>query len=119
MNKTTLTERQLAIYAKWLHKVSDYISANMANRNLTVGDIANAVFMSERQFYRRIKKVTGLTPHQYLKKLRLEKAKSLLDSGAFSSVKEVAYAIGYSRSDYFSTLFESYYGDKPTSYFHI
>jgi AraC-like DNA-binding protein len=117
MNKTLLTERQLAIYAKWLNKVTEFITANMSSRNLTVGDIADAVFMSERQFYRRIKKVTGLTPHQYLKKLKLEKAKILLDSGSYSSLKEVVYAIGYSRSDYFSTLFESYYGIKPSSYF--
>ncbi len=117
MNKDLLTERQIEAYSKWLSKVTDFIKSNMSNRNLTVGDIADAVFMSERQFYRRIKKVTGKTPHQYLKDIRMEKAKKLLETGTFSTVKEVAYTIGYSRSDYFSSLYESQFGIKPASYF--
>lgn len=117
MNETSRSDKLLISYASWLEKVNEYIHANLGNRNLTVADIADAVFMSERQFYRRIKKITGKTPNQYLKELRLEKAKNILEDGIFTTVKEVAYSVGYSRSDYFSSLFESHFGIKPTTFF--
>jgi transcriptional regulator GlxA family with amidase domain len=101
----------------WMHKVNLYIRENLANPQMTVADMAAAVFVSERQFYRRIKKLTGKTPNHYLQSCRLQRAKELLESDQFASVKEVATAVGYSRSDYFSRLFEARFGIRPSSYF--
>lgn len=100
----------------WLSAVDQYICENIGNSNLVVSDIAIAVFMSERQFYRRIKKLTGKTPNQYLQYKRMEHAKKLLELKTFSSVKDVCLSVGYTRSDYFSNLFQEYYGVRPISY---
>ena len=51
----------------WLIKVDEYILSNMSNPKLTISQIAGAVFVSERHFYRMVKKYTGKTPTQYRK----------------------------------------------------
>lgn len=100
----------------WIEQVNAYIEENLGDSSLTVSEVALATFLSERQFYRRIKQITGSTPHQYLKKRRLEKAKECLEAGTYFTVQEVAMEVGYSRSDYFSRLYELCYGIRPIKY---
>lgn len=101
----------------WLKEVNEFIHDHLSERHLTVADIAAAVFMSERQFYRKLKKVTGKTPNQYLTEMRLQRAKKYLEDQVFDTIKEVTLHVGYSRSDYFSLLYETRFGIKPSSYF--
>lgn len=119
MNYTKAPNLQPAPRSNWLKKVDEFILANIDNNKLTVTDVAYAVFISERQFYRKIKKLSGKTPNQYLQDIRLKKARKFLESGTFSTVKEVALSVGYSRSDYFSRLYESHYGVRPVGYFQL
>ncbi len=88
----------------------------MHDPNLTIPRIAEELFMSERQFYRRVKTETGYTPNQYLQVARLAKAKEILRSGKAVTIKEAAISVGFSRPDYFSKLFESYFGMRPGKY---
>jgi len=117
MYYTVKSEKQTPAQQKWLKRVDEFIQDNINDQNLTVDKIAHAVFISERQFYRKIKKLTGKTPNQYLQILRLRKAKKMLEAGDYSSVKEVAFSVGYSRSDYFSRLYKSHFGVRPVTYF--
>ena len=98
---------------QWLIQVKEIIMERMDDPNLTIPQIAREIFMSERQFYRRIKSATGETPNRYLRQFRLKKAKEILENNAPVSIKEVALSVGYSRSDYFSRLYESAYGQRP------
>lgn len=69
--------------------------------------------MSERQLFRKIKKQTGKTPNEYIQESRLQKARQLIYSGQFETLKEVTQQIGYKRVDYFSNLFEKRFGIRP------
>ncbi len=110
----TINNHQLLDKKKnWLGKLNAIISKNMHDPNLTIPRIAEELFMSERQFYRRVKLETGYTPNQYLQVARLAKAKEILRSGKAATIKEAALSVGYSRPDYFSKLFESYFGMRP------
>ena len=80
---------------------------------MVINDIASAVFISERQFYRKLKKLTGLTPNQFIQQIRMEQAQKLLQGQEYDSVSRVAKAVGFLSSDYFSLLYERYYGVKP------
>lgn len=64
------------------------------NENLSVRDIAEAVYMSEDGFIRRFSRVMGATPYAYLKKLRLVTAESMIFDG--EAVADVAISVGYS-----------------------
>ncbi|KAA3640212.1 MAG: AraC family transcriptional regulator [Bacteroidetes bacterium] len=117
MHKAYPSDSPPLLHNQWLKEVNDFIDEHLSDRHLTVADIAAAVFMSERQFYRKLKKITGKTPNQYLTEIRLQKAKLLLEDQVFDTLKEVALNVGYSRSDYFSFLFEARFGIKPSAYF--
>lgn len=96
-----------------VQKVEQYVQANMDRHGLSVGDVAHAVCMSERQFYRDIKACTGLTPYLYIQKLRLQKAKSLALDKVVSSLEELTHAVGYCNVDHFIRLFRNTFGVHP------
>jgi len=99
----------------WLGELNAIISDQLHDPSLTIPKIAEALYMSERQFYRRVKKETGYTPNQYLQVARLAKARDLLRGRKSITVKEAALSVGYSRPDYFSKLFEAYFGIRPAA----
>ena len=100
----------------WLGKLNSIISGQLHDPNLTIPKIAEELYMSERQFYRRVKRETGYTPNQYLQVARLAKAKELLRAEKGITITEAAMSVGYSRPDYFSKLFESYFGIRPVAF---
>ncbi len=85
---------------------------------LQVADLAEAGAMSERQFFREIKRLTGLTPNQYILEVRLQKARHLLQHRAYGTLAEVAYAVGFETPTYFTKVFETHFGKHPSAYFH-
>lgn len=82
------------------------------NEHLDISTLARAEDMSVSSFHTHFKKVTALTPLQYIKKIRLHKAMDLLTKENFQ-VNETAFATGYESSSQFSKDFKSYYGFPP------
>lgn len=79
-----------------------------------VEQLAGAVNMSTSAFHRAFKDVTALSPIQYLKKVRLNKAKSLLvDDGLRAS--DAARLVGYESVSQFNREFKRYFGASPAS----
>ena len=81
--------------------------------SLSVDELARSAGMAVSSFHRAFKKVTGETPLQYVKKVRLLKAKSLL---VFEDqrVEEAAYAVGYVSPSQFSREFKRYFDVPPS-----
>ena len=82
------------------------------NKHLDIPTLAKEEDMSVSSFHTHFKKVTTLSPLQYIKKIRLNKAKDLLTRDNLQ-VNETAYATGYESSSQFSKDFKSYYGYPP------
>lgn len=99
----------------WLESVYEEILARVDEPTLVVSDIARAVFVSERQFYRRLKKLTGMTPNELIQQMRMEQAYEIINAQKYDSVAVVAKAVGFLSPDYFSLLFERHYGIRPTA----
>ncbi len=85
---------------------------NKYNEHLDIPTLAKEEDMSVSSFHTHFKKVTTLSPLQYIKKIRLNKAKDLLTRNNLQ-VNETAYATGYESSSQFSKDFKSYYGYPP------
>ena len=84
-------------------------------RPMSVAEIAEAVFMSESAFAHLFKQTVGTSPYQFLKQLRLERARDLLlDDGC--SVSEAASGVGYTSLSHFITEFKRYFGETPRIY---
>ncbi len=100
--------------AEWLMEVETVFTDHLSDSRLSVDFASNMLNLSERQFHRRLKQLTGLTPNQYIQEMRLQRAKDFLINGEFSTVKEVVSAIGLNDVRYFSKIFEKHFGAKPS-----
>lgn len=98
----------------WLKEFHLFVLDNLQNTNLNNSELAIHFNMSERAFYQKIKKLTGLTPNHYIRTIRLKKANELLKTGEYKLIKEVARQVGFSKVSYFSLLFEKMYGIRPS-----
>ena len=81
---------------------------------LTRGDVASQVFLSSSYFGQLFKKTMGVGYNEYLTNLRIEQAKKLLDSNI--SIREIALAVGFQDTRYFSEVFYKKTGYIPSEY---
>lgn len=82
---------------------------------LTLEIIAASAWMSPYHFLRCFKKCYGVTPHQYLIHLRVQKAKWLLEHSE-QSITEICWAVGFESLGSFSSMFRRYVGCPPSHY---
>ncbi|WP_372367605.1 helix-turn-helix domain-containing protein [Candidatus Uabimicrobium sp. HlEnr_7] len=84
------------------------------SEKLELEKIAATAFMSRFHYIRIFQQIYGITPRQYLRDLRILKAKELLEKGL--SVTEVCYSIGYESLPTFSNTFKCATGYSPKNY---
>ena len=101
--------------AALLERAQAYIEIHMGDPHFEVAQVADEVGVSPRQFRRKIREITGLSPVGYVRTLRLQRAAQLLEKRA-GGVSEVAYEVGFQDAKYFSRLFRQIYGVLPSEY---
>ena len=94
-------------------QLNEAIRKNMSNPNLKMEDLGEEIGLSRVQLYRKVKAITGLTPIELLRQMRLQKAYSMLTSTT-KTVAEIAYEVGFGTPGYFSTCFKKQFGKYPT-----
>jgi len=82
---------------------------------VTVNDMAEQVSLSPSSFSHLFREVTGRSPYQFLKELRLDRARELLLDGRLS-VTDISRAVGYSSASHFIKEFRSRFGTTPRAY---
>lgn len=92
-----------------------WMQNNLSKVNISIKELATLFGMSQRNFSRRFKLATNMTPIQYLQKRRLSAAQELLQSTNLS-IKEIAYRVGYLDVSYFTSLFKEYLSITPNNY---
>ena len=100
---------------KLLERVMKVINQNISNSDLSVDSIAAEVGISRVHLHRKMKELTGQTPHDFIRNIRLKQAARLLSMGDMN-VTEVMYACGFSNLASFSTIFKKFYGMTPREY---
>lgn len=90
-----------------------YIDAHFCDSRLDMQNVCEYGFISMSSLQRGFKKYLGVSPKQYLIKLRMNKALELLRENKLS-VKEIAFACGYEDKKYFSRIFKKKYGYPPS-----
>ncbi len=98
---------------KWLFRLEKEIYETIEQKNSILSDLAYKMAVSERQLYRETTRLAGLTPNTYIRILRLYRAKEMIQGYVQHSVSQLAYAVGYNDSYYFSELFAKQYGMTP------
>jgi len=97
-----------------LRKVTEFIADNYG-RDLRLAELAQVAGMSSFHFAREFKRTTGTTPHQYLIKFRVERAKALLARNDLPLI-EVGLQAGFSHQSHFTRLFRRVTGTTPNAY---
>jgi AraC-like DNA-binding protein len=90
----------------------------MADPHFRIETIAEIMAMSQKTFYRKFKSLTGSTPGEFVRDIRLKKAKQFLDAPG-NNVSDVAYLVGFSSPKYFSTCFKEKYKVSPSDYLKL
>lgn len=100
---------------KLMKKLEEEVLANLDNIDFNVNSLAESGNFSERQLYRYLKSTTGLTPANFVKEIRLQKAMELAKKKAYPTTIELAHAVGFQHSSYFINVFKKRFGISPSA----
>ena len=100
---------------KALDKALALIDEHLNDEDFNVDVMADAMFMSKSSLYRKIKSLTGLSPVEFIRNIRLKRAYQMLQEEDVT-ITDVAYACGFSTPRYFSTCFKTEFGVTPTEF---
>ncbi|MFZ6008915.1 MAG: ATP-binding protein [Bacteroidota bacterium] len=105
--------KMLSVEERFLEKVMRIIEEHMEDSIFSVDDLAKESAMSTIQLYRKLKALTGNTPNELIRNVRLERAKCILRQRG-ANVAEVAYLVGFSNLSYFAKCFKDKFGITPS-----
>lgn len=100
---------------KFLANIIRLIEEHISDSELNVNALCEWTSTNNKQMYRKIKQLTGMTPVEYIKSIRMKKAAMLLKQQKFT-VAEVMYMVGFSNHSYFSKCFQAEFGQTPKQY---
>lgn len=108
------TTPEIGITEEKIQKAAKYIYENY-NKDITLADVANYVYMSESYFSKKFKRVTGLNFSEYLTNVRIKKADEMLLETQLT-ISEIAQECGFRESNYFGDVFKKLKGISPNKY---
>ncbi len=101
----------------FLKKTNAVINSHISDPDFKVDTLADAMALSRTQLFRKIKSLTQMSPQKYLRFVRLEKAKRLLQSKDKDlNVSEVCYEVGFASKSHFTRSFQKEFGFNPSEY---
>ena len=92
------------------------LEQNLSRPEFSIDEFAQLMKLGRTVFYRKLRGVTGYSPNEYLRVVRMKKAAELLLSSENLTVAEVAYKVGISDPFYFSKCFKTQFGVAPSVY---
>jgi signal transduction histidine kinase/DNA-binding response OmpR family regulator len=99
----------------FLAKLLDVMNKEMDNNTLTVDGLVEEMGMGRTVFFNKLKTMTGMSPVEFMREMRIKKAAQLLEDNKYN-VTEVTYMVGMNDSRYFSKCFKNTYGVTPSEY---
>jgi DNA-binding response OmpR family regulator len=100
---------------KLLNKINKYVESNLTNPQLSVEDLSRHVGMSRGSLYTKILELTGETPVEFIRSIKLERAAILLDKSDMN-ISQVSYAVGFATPNYFARSFKAKFNLLPSEY---
>lgn len=98
---------------RFLALLSDVVQSRISDSSLTVDEVAKTIHVSRRQLERRLKQLEGITPAEYIRQVRLEVARQMLEGGRINSLKVLANWVGFRDVRTFTSRYNSHFGFPP------
>lgn len=108
-------DRGTELDLEFLNEVKRQVEARMELPDFNVDKLCVALHMSRTSFYNKLKALTGESPADFVRKVRLNKAAELLKEHKLS-ITEIAEATGFNDGKYFREVFKKHYGISPSQY---
>ena len=99
----------------FLAKLLDVMDRQMDNNTLTVDELVEEMNMGRTVFFNKLKSMTGLSPVEFIREMRIKRAAQLLEERKYN-ITEVTYMVGMNDSRYFAKCFKNTYGVTPSEY---
>jgi DNA-binding response OmpR family regulator len=100
---------------QFLQRMLEVVRENISNSDFGKEDFASLMNVSTSLLYKKTKALTGLSPTDFIKNVRLEYALELLNTQNYN-IAEVSDMSGFASSGYFSTVFKKHYGQSPSEF---
>lgn len=100
---------------EFVKKIMEFIENNIEEPNLTIDEFAEYLNMSRTVFYRKLKAMTGLSPIEFIMKMRIHRAAQLIENAEYT-FSQIAYMSGFTDPKYFSKCFKRFMGVTPSEY---
>lgn len=102
----------------FIKKVLLLIDDNISNPNFSVEELSNEVFVSRYTLYKKILAMTGKTPNELVRSMRLKRAVQLLETGHLT-ISQICHKVGFKSQKYFVKTFKSEYNTIPSKYLEM
>ncbi|HUB61942.1 MAG TPA: two-component regulator propeller domain-containing protein, partial [Puia sp.] len=99
----------------FIKNVLEHIEKNMSNPDFSVGELSTQFHTSRSTFYKRLLLLTGKTPIEFIRHIRLRRAAELLEKSQLT-VAEIAYTVGFNNPKNFSQYFKEEFNRIPSAY---
>ncbi len=100
--------------AVFLQKIRSAIEQNLADSELDMQQLEKVLGLSRSQIFRKLKALTDKSPSQFIRTIRLQHGKRLLQTTGLT-VSEIAYQVGFASVKYFSDAFLEEFGERPSA----
>jgi signal transduction histidine kinase/ligand-binding sensor domain-containing protein/DNA-binding response OmpR family regulator len=100
---------------KLLRSIVEYIELNILNDNLSVEELSRQMNMSRGSLYNKVLMLTGKSPVEFIRSIRLKKAVYLLENSQLT-ISQICYEVGFNTPKYFTKLFKEEYDILPSVY---
>ena len=100
---------------KLINHAVKYVEDNIARSDLSVEELSKELGMSRVHLYKKLLAITGKTPIEFIRMIRLQRAAQLL-RGSQQNISEIAYQVGFNNPKYFSRYFKEEFGILPSAF---
>lgn len=100
---------------QFLERLNSIIEKNMADVEFSIEALAHELCLSRTSFFAKLKGISGLTPNDFIRLVRLKKAAELFSQGEYR-INEVCFLVGFSSPSYFAKCFQKQFGVLPTEF---
>lgn len=99
----------------FLEKLNNTINDHMSTETVDIPFLADELCVSKATLYRKVKALTGVSPNEYIRKMRMQTAEKLLKERKLT-ISEISFRVGINSSSYFRQCFKEEFGMTPTEY---
>lgn len=104
-----MVNERLKAEEAWLAEFERAVKKYIGRVELNIALLSQELSISERQLFRRVRRILGITPNQLIQKVRLQVALEAIETGKYSTVAEISHIAGFSTPTYFGKLYKEVY----------